>query len=287
MRIGVFAKTFVRPDWSTALDAAVDAGIPCVQFNMSVAGLPTLPESIPAELTDAIAAGRREKGVEFAALSGTFNMAHPDPRHRKAGLARLETLAAACHAMGAPSITLCSGTRDPKNMWRRHPDNDGADAWNDMCASTRVAAQIGQRHGVTMLVEPEVANVIDSARKARRLLDEIGSPSLRICFDAANIFHAGELPQMRDLLDEAFELLGADVALAHAKDLVHDGAAGDLPAGSGVLDYDLYLSLLRKQGYDGPLVLHGLSETQVPSARDFLRRKIETSGQGTYRSPRA
>jgi sugar phosphate isomerase/epimerase len=36
-----------------------------------------------------------------------------------------------------------------------------------------------------------VSNVIDSAQKARRLLDEIRSPRLKITMDAANLFHAG------------------------------------------------------------------------------------------------
>ena len=39
------------------------------------------------------------------------------------------------------------------------------------------------------------------------------------------------------MLDEAFALLGRDIVLAHAKDLDHDGEAGHLPAGKGLLDY--------------------------------------------------
>jgi sugar phosphate isomerase/epimerase len=47
---------------------------------------------------------------------------------------------------------------------------------------------------------------------------------------------------MRDKLREAFDLLGNDIALAHAKDLDHDGEAYHLAAGEGLLDYPLYLS---------------------------------------------
>jgi sugar phosphate isomerase/epimerase len=40
----------------------------------------------------------------------------------------------------------------------------------------------------------------------------------------------------------------------------HDAAPGRLPlaAGTGLLDYDHYLALLRQAGYDGPLILHSL-----------------------------
>jgi Xylose isomerase-like TIM barrel len=83
--------------------------------------------------------------------------------------------------------------------------------------------------------EPEVNNVVDSARKARRFLDEIGSPFLKVTIDPANLFHAGEMPRMKEILDEAFALVGKDVVLAHAKDLDHDGNAGHKAAGQGKL----------------------------------------------------
>jgi len=113
-------------------------------------------------------------------------------------------------------------------MWRRHPDNDSPDAWADLLASMRQAVQIAEEYGVTLAFEPEVANVVDSPHKARRLLDEMGSPHLKVVMDGANIFHTGELPRMREILDEAFALVGKDIALAHAKDLDRDGEAGHL-----------------------------------------------------------
>ena len=40
MQLGIFAKTFDRPDVPSCLQAVADAGIPATQFNLSVAGLP-------------------------------------------------------------------------------------------------------------------------------------------------------------------------------------------------------------------------------------------------------
>jgi len=159
-------------------------------------------------------------------------------------------------------------------MWRRHPVNDAPEAWRDMAACVREAAEIARQTRVVLAFEPEVNNVVDSAQKARRLLDEIVSPYLKVTIDPANLFHAGELPRMREILDEAFALVGKDIALAHAKDLDHDGDAGHLAAGQGKLDYDRYLSLLRTHRFQGPLLLHGLRAAQVPGCVAFLRRKL-------------
>ena len=274
MRLGIFAKTFARPTLEATLDAVRSHGLDCVQFNLACAGLPSLPVRIDAAICERIRREAALREITIAAVSGTFNMIHPDPLERRTGLERLRVLADACPRFGAPLITLCTGTRDPENMWRRPPDNDTPGAWQDLLASMKQALRIADEFGVTLAFEPEVANVVDSAQKARRLLDEIGSPRLRVVMDPANLLHAGELPRMRVILEEAFALVGQDIAIAHAKDLSRDGEAGHEAAGTGALDYDLYLELLRSVGFEGALVLHSLDEPQVESSVGFLRRKL-------------
>lgn len=275
MQIGIFAKTFVRPTLEETLDAVKAHGLGCVQFNMVCAGLPSMPDCIKIEHCDTIRREMSTRNITMAAVSGTFNMIHPDIQRRRTGLRRLRVLASACEPLGTSVITLCTGTRDTENMWRHHPENDSPQAWNDLTESMSEALLIAEEHGVTLGFEPEVSNVVDSAKKGRRLLDEMQSPHLRVVMDAANIFHTGELPQMHEILDEAFSLLGEDIVIAHAKDLSRDGEAGDVAAGRGMLDYDYYLSLLHKTGFDGALILHGLEEAEVQKSVDFLRAKLQ------------
>jgi sugar phosphate isomerase/epimerase len=274
LQIGVLLGTFGGPTLEARLDAVKACGLDCVQLSMDCAGLPAMPDEIAPELA---ARARREaaaRGITIASVQGTFNMSHPDAEHRRTGLRRLRVLAAACRELGASMIQLCTGTRDRGDMWRRHPDNGSPEAWRDMAGCIREAAEIARQAGVVLAFEPEVNNVVDSAEKARKLLDETKSESLKVTIDGANIFHAGELARMSEMLDKAFELLGKDIALAHAKDLDHDGDAGHLPAGQGKLDYDRYLSLLCACGYKGPILLHGLSAAQVPGCAAFLREKL-------------
>lgn len=278
MEIGIFAKTFVRPTLAETLEAVAGHGLRVVQFNMACAGLPSMPDQIDPALAAVIRTEMEARHIKMAAVSGTFNMIHPDPEQRRAGLRRLHELAAACAGLGTQLITLSTGTRDPENMWRRHPDNDTPTAWADLVAAMGEAVSIAGEYDVTLAFEPEVSNVIDSARKGRRLLDELASPHLKVVIDGANLFHAGELPRMQTILDEAFDLLGQDIVLAHAKDLSRDGEAGQEAAGQGVLDYDHYLSLLRKIGYNGPLILHGLTENQAAGAVAFLQDKLAHLG---------
>ena len=75
--------------------------------------------------------------------------------------------------------------------------------------------------GLALGVEVEASNVVNTARRARDLLDACGSDALKIILDCANLFHAGKAhPRfVRETIGEAFALLGGDIALAHGKDI--------------------------------------------------------------------
>jgi sugar phosphate isomerase/epimerase len=286
MQIGILMGTFTQPTLEARLDAVKACGLDCVQLSMNCAGLASMPDEITPELIDRIRREAAARAIEIVSLQGTFNMCHPDAEYRRTGVRQLGVLAAACKPLGVTKIHICTGTRDRGNMWRHHPDNRSPEAWRDMLACIRAAVDAAKPWGVTLAFEPEVNNVVDSAKQARRLLDEIGSPYLKVTMDAANLFHAGELAHMSDVLDQAFALVGKDVVMAHAKDLSHDGDAGHEPAGHGRLDYDRYLSLLHAYGFKGPLLLHGLSEAQVPGCVAFLQEKLARVAAASKSVPR-
>jgi sugar phosphate isomerase/epimerase len=84
-------------------------------------------------------------------------------------------------------------------MWAAHPDNDTPAAFEDMLGAMAAAVQIATEHEIVLAFEPEVSNVVDTAAKARRLLDHFDSPFLKVVIDGANLFHIGELPRMREV----------------------------------------------------------------------------------------
>ena len=282
MRIGIFARTFSRPSLEEVLDAVVGHGIHETQFNMSVAGMPSMPDEIDPALADRVRETTAERGVTVAAVSGTFNMAHPDEGVRRNGLRRLGVISDSCGRLGTSTITLCTGTRDPKNMWRRHRDNCTQQALKDMLTSMEAALEIAEEADVVLSFEPEINNIVDSAQKGRRLLDEMRSPYLKVVMDAANLFDPEDparcLSCSEGVLAEAFECLGIDIVLAHAKDVRTSGVV--VAAGRGDLDYDLCLDHLLGAGYRGPLILHGLGEEEVDGSVTFLRRKLVGAGFG-------
>jgi sugar phosphate isomerase/epimerase len=267
MRLGIFAKTFDRPDAGSSLQAVADAGISAVQFNLTVAGLPTIPEApVPDELVRQIRAAAEQAGVSLDAISGTFNASHPDPAYRRTYLERFPHLCAAARDLGIGIITLSSGSRDPGDMWREHPDNVTAEAWVDSRATLQTLAAIAEEHALTLALEPEHSNVVATAEHAITMLDQVGSPRLKIVYDAANLLDPDDYDHATATaaIERDIATLGPQIALAHAKELIADRASS--APGAGLLPWGLIVHNLKRAGFDGTLVVHGLPESGVPLA---------------------
>lgn len=273
MEIGIFSRTFVRLALEDVLDAVAVHGLSHLHFNLKSAGIESLPQEIEPSLCGKIRKAFESRGFVMTSISATFNAINPDPRQRQADIQRACQIIEHCKEMGTSIVSLCTGTRDPVDMWRRHPDNQGTDAWRDLLATLQQLLQTAESRGVILGIEPEKSNVVNSATKARQLLDEVQSPNLKIIMDGANLFDAEDVPRMQYVLEEAFELLGPDVVMAHAKDITDDPAKIDQAAGTGCLDWSTYCRLLKK-GCPGPVVLHNLRESQVATSVAFLRRHL-------------
>jgi sugar phosphate isomerase/epimerase len=274
MKLGIFAKTFPRRTFADTADAVVAHGLSCIQFNFACVGLPTMPERVEPWVLDQVRLACASRDIEIVGVSGTFNMIDPDERKRRDSLARLDVLAKAARAIGCNFITLCTGTRDSKDMWRAHPENGSAAAWQDLLLSMREAIVVAERHDVFLGVEPETGNVVSSARKARELLDTLQSSRVKIVADPANLFAHGRVDRVRETMEEMFQLLGPDIGMAHAKELAADGATGNLAPGRGVVDWNYFFGALARMDFRGPIMMHGLPETDVAQASRFLRAKL-------------
>jgi sugar phosphate isomerase/epimerase len=266
MELAIFAKTFTRPTVGDCLHAVRGAGLTAAQFNLSVVGLPTVPAEIPDSVIEDIRSAVLDAGVNLSAISGTFNAAHPDPSVRAAFTARFPILCATAKRLGIAVITLSSGSRDPEDMWRWHPDNSTPAAWDDSRDTLRKLALIATDHDIQVAVEPEHSNVVATAELGMRMLHEVDVPALKFVYDAANLLDPDGFDEgaARRQISKDIDVLAPHIVLAHAKELTAHRAA--TPAGKGWLPWRHIVNELTAHEYHGPLVIHGLAEADVPTA---------------------
>jgi sugar phosphate isomerase/epimerase len=271
---GIFARIFPRPSADELAGALAAAGFRLVQLNLVAFGLPSLPDpDAPADRQpdyDAIRAGFDRAGVTIWGLSATFNMIHPDPIRRRRDCEAARELINSAARLGASYVTLCTGTRDPVDMWRAHPANAAPDAWHDMREQLEPLLAAAEAGGVRLGIEPEAANVVRDAACARRLLEQLGADRQRvgIVLDPANLLAPETLIRQKSVLEDAFVNLGDDVVCLHAKDVVAEGYAAP---GSGGLDFDLVYRLRQSLPRPVPVVIQDTAEDDAPRVRALLR----------------
>lgn len=274
MEIGIFSRTYEHMPLEAIFREMVSQGIRHTQFNLSSAGMDTLPAVMDEEKLMEIRELADRYGITMDALSGTFNMIDPDEGRREQGCRQFETQCRIARFLDIPIVTLCTGSRHPADKWTWHPDNLTESAWSDLMRSTERVLRSAQDNGIILGVETEASNIICTPEKARRYLDAVGSPNLKIIMDGANLFHKEEVSHMEQVLREAFDALGRDIVLAHAKDFSLTDGISFVAAGEGELDFPLYIRLLKTSGYNGPLVLHGLAVSQIEKSVAFLKRAM-------------
>lgn len=279
MQLGTMTKTYERPTLEAVFQAMASDGLYAAQLNLLSHGMETMPAHADGARIEEIRLLATRYGIDLCGLSGTFNMIDPDVEARAEGCRRFDTLCGIAASLCIPMVALCTGSKNLKSKWEWHDDNDTPEAWADLLRTTETILQSADKHHVYLGVEIEASNIINSPLRARRYLDTFGGSRLKILMDGANLFTPARIDRMRETLDEAFALIGGDIVLAHAKDLGCSAALSFVAAGEGVLDFEHYIELLRRYRYDGPLIMHGLSEAQVPHSTRFLQRQLQGANE--------
>ena len=89
MELGIFSRTYQLIGIDKICAQAAQDGFQTIQFNFSSAGLPSLPKDWPETTIKEVMASATQSGLTICALSGTYNMAHPDVARRQVGPDRL------------------------------------------------------------------------------------------------------------------------------------------------------------------------------------------------------
>lgn len=276
MKLGVFMKIIVRQYWEDILDAVAELGVRWVHFTLQpIVGEP-LPLRLEDEVIEKIRKALTSRGLRIASFSGTFNMAHPDPDYRREHLARFGQACRACARLGGGVVAVCTGTRESRDMWTYHPDNQTPSAWRDMAETVRAALDFAEKYDVKLAFEPEANNVVNSASAASRLLQQMQNPRLRVILDPVNLVPHEKQANCEAWLPQVVETLAPYVEIVHAKDVLRTGLGDALQP--PILDYALFFRLLRNVSFHGPILIHSVAEAELPKAITFLRHKAAEQG---------
>lgn len=136
--------------------------------------------------------------------------------------------------------------------------------------------EYAEKMGVILAIEPVFNHIVCDPKRARRVLDTVQSPNLQIILDPVNLLHISNYQNQKEIVREAVELLGKDVAVVHIKDyLVEGDKLVSVAAGKGNMDYSELMKFIKNEK---PFI-HATLENTVPEnavwAKEYIQKLWE------------
>lgn len=144
----------------------------------------------------------------------------------------------------------------------------------------RPVVECAEKFGVILGIEPVYRHIVYDAKRAREVLDRIGSPNLKIIFDPVNLLWTDNYDRRMEVIDEAIDIIGDDVAMIHLKDCVLDGdKVKSMGCGFGDMDYtNIVKFALEKKPF-----IHATLEDTKPETAEESRKCIKTAIENYYK----
>jgi len=215
-----------------------ELGFKCVHLALAkvIKDFPTTDEALTPGLAMYIKNAAMESKVDIAVLGCYLNLANPNPEklaqitHRYMAHIRFASLLG-CGVVGTE-------TGAPNETYSYEPACHGEEALESFINNLRPVVRYAEQMGVIMAIEPVWKHIVCNPVRARRVLDEIQSPNLQIILDPVNLLDISNYQNQKEIVKEAIELLGPDVAMVHLKDFVVEGdKLVSVGAGLGQMDY--------------------------------------------------
>lgn len=251
-------------------------GFGCVHLALSKAFEPFAgPDALTPGFAMHIKNAFARNELDIAVLGCYLNLLHPDARE----LADIQS-AYRAHLQFASWLgcgMVGTETGCPNADYRHEPACHTEECFAQFAKNLEPVVADAERLGVTVGIEPVYSHSIYSPRRARQLLDAMRSPNLKIILDPVNLLCAANAHRHRDIVDEALDLLGGDVAVLHLKDFtVEEDTLRSVPAGFGRMDY---AGLMRFVKRCKPHIHATLEDAPPECAAEALERMRLAYGQ--------
>lgn len=235
---------------------------------------PTTDEAMTPGLAMYIRNVFAKNNVDIAVLGCYLNLANPNPKqlakitHRYMAHIRFASWLG-CGVVGTE-------TGAPNETYTHVPECHGEEALQTFITNLRPIVKYAEQMGVVVAIEPVWKHIVCNPKRARRVLDEINSPNLQIILDPVNLLDLCNYQDQVAIVDEAIELLGADVAMVHLKDFkVEDGKMVSVGCGLGQMDYTSIMKFMKERKPFIHATLENTKPENNQQVKDFVLKLYE------------
>lgn len=225
----------------------------------------------------------RQQGVAVAQSTGYRpNLVAADRATRSEAMRRLEVGFEIAELVGAESVLTGCGSYHPISSYGPDPRNFTAEARACLVGALSEAEPVARRFGLPLVLECHVATTLNSASTIASILDEVGSPWVRVNCDPVNL--VADLPtlysngaMLRRLPSELGRHFGPN---AHVKDVTAEPRLvvhiEEVPPGEGVWDFEAFFDLCVTLSEHPALLVEHLDRAQASPALAYVRARASS-----------
>lgn len=265
-------------------------GMNCVQLDLEFKDIDLSRGNITKEKANKVRDAFRVANIPIVSISAYTNLIHPNPVKRQENINYVKEILKHSRDFGTPYVVSETGTYNVESDWLYDPKNSTEEAYQEFKEVALELADYAYKHDAVFLVENYVNNIVGSVEQVARFFEEVDHPGIALLLDPTNYFDGNNIDDVDETIKKIFYVLSDKIKIAHAKDCrrtentgqkfaggsaEHNSfrGAGDveLPAaGLGVLNYNLYLTLLKKRFPNIPIIIEHLEESDIPRAKKFV-----------------
>ncbi len=213
----------------------------------------------------------RKADLDVAVLGCYLNLANPNEEKLKAIQEKYYAHLRFASILGCGMVGTETGAPNEAYSYDKEACHS-KEALETFITNLTPVVRCAEKFGVIMAIEPVYRHIVYDAKRARQVLDTIGSPNLRIILDPVNLLWTDNYDRRKEVIDEAIDIIGKDVAMIHLKDCVLDGdSVKSVGCGFGDMDYT---SIVKFANEKKPFI-HATLENTKPETAVQSRECIE------------
>ncbi len=207
--------------------------------------------------------------VDIAVLGCYLNLANPNPEKLAAIQRRYMAHIRFASLLGCGVVGTETGA--PNETYTPVPECHGGEALRVFIENLRPVVEYAEKMGVIVAIEPVFKHIVYDPARARQVLDEIGSPNLQVILDPVNLLDISNCGRQKEIVEEAIEVLGSDIAMVHLKDFqVREGGLVSVGAGLGEMDYTAVLRFIKERKPYMHVTLENTTPADSIQCRDHI-----------------
>ncbi len=211
-----------------------------------------------------------EAQLDIAVLGCYLNLANPNEDSLKKIWGRYMAHIRFASLLGAGVVGTETGAVNEAYKYEERNHSD--EALQIFIKNVRPVVECAEKMGVIFAIEPVFKHIVCNPKRARQVLDEINSPNLQIIFDPVNLLDISNYQNRTQIIHEAIDLLGQDIAMIHIKDFkIEDGNMISVAAGTGEMDYSEIIRFIKNQKPYIHVTLENTTPDNAVTSRKYIQ----------------